>query len=288
MKIKWTPLMDEFLKDRRFQSLSKTRAEFLEEFNQVILNDAALDRRYTKLFPSKSKKAKDRIKVHCRKFRARGNQYWYTIAKQGTTYIGALRSDPYTIEISKNIHDLRIKIRAAKINYLKDMDKLIDPATTKEIRFKWVYEKLTINELSRTYDVSKDVIYGIVNGHIQPEINYPKGVPHKSRGMQIEVFPGEPKRTIADWTLDPRCKTSWRSIYNRYNKGMVGPELLQETTQNSMANYYCIYGEYKTILEWIDDPRCEVTWQCLRKRIRLGHPVEASIIKLRKSQSPTG
>lgn len=277
MTIDWTEELVEFIKDRQYQSISKTIIEVQDRFG-IVLTEEKLNRKYEQIVKGSVKKKRQKVRVHCRSFRARGIKYWFTVARYGALYVGALRTEPYTIESAPTQVDLKIALRAAKLSYLRDMDKLIDPAIAHRIREQWIQSNISLNQISKNYNISVDVAYGICYGHIHESPEYPRGVNNKARGLSFEVFAGEPAKTILGWTQDPRCRASWRTIHNRWHSGVRGPNLIKEGV-NREAKYYYIYGEYKTLSEWVNDPRCEVSWQCLRKRIRNGHNIDMHILK---------
>lgn len=279
MNIDWTEELVKFILDRQFQSVSKTIIEVQDTFG-IVLTEKTLNRKYARILQGSGGKKKKKVRIHYRSFRARGIQYWYTVSKLGKIYVGALHTEPHVIESAPTQVDLKIAMRAAKLSYIKDMDKLVDPEIAYRIRDQWEKTNVVPAKLSKDYNLSMEIIHGIIRGDIHPTPNSPGGITNKARGILLEIFEEEPAKSILEWTKDPRCRTTWRTIYKRWENGIRGSALLKESISRE-SKYYYIYGEYKTISEWIDDPRCEVSWQCLRKRIRAGHQLTSDILKKR-------
>lgn len=276
---KWSSEMDEFIKERQFQSIDKTIEEFRGKFH-LFLGRKELNRRYLKLYKKKHKSNK--IRVRADSFLARGIRYRYTINKYCGGYVGTLRRLPYTTHFAEDRVTLKVELRAIMLKHLKDMDILIDGKLCPKIRIDWVDTKLTLRALAKKYGVSRDTIYGVICGDIHPDPKFLRYEMHRVRrirGLKIEVFEGEAPRGYREWAADPRSMVSWGVVYSRYQRGVRGPKLLDAVSEKSGEQYYLIEGEYKSIKGWSEDERCEVPYNCVRKRIRMGWDLNLKILK---------
>ena len=282
----WSKEMDDFIKVRQFQNVRKTMTEFRDTFH-VFLGEKELNRRYFKLYKKKNKNSK--LKVRASSFLARGIRYQYTCTQYCGGYVGALRKSPYMIHFAEDAITLKVELRAIMLRYLKDMDLLLDGKLCPLIRIDWIDTNLSMKAIAKKYGVTRDTVYGVILGDIHPDpqyLRYEMKRVRKIRVMKIHIFEGEEPRGYREWAADPRSNVGWGAIYYRYKKGIRGPDLLKPYAEKLYEKYYLLEGEYKTIREWLEDPRCEVSYNCLRKRIRLGWEINMKILKQNPNWRP--
>jgi len=90
-----------------------------------------------------------------------------------------------------------------------------------------------------------------------------------------EAF-GESK-TALDWARDPRAHVSHTTIQNRFRKGLRGEALLAPPQKGRTPRKWKAFGEERTLREWVEDPRCEITENTLRRKLKAGEPLEQAM-----------
>lgn len=98
------------------------------------------------------------------------------------------------------------------------------------------------------------------------------------KSVWITAF-GE-RKILADWLRDPRCHVSEGTIRRRMNRGVEGPELFVRDKMKPVRHVGKIavaFGETKTVGDWSRDPRCLVTSNCLKNRLRRGLSLEQAM-----------
>lgn len=107
---------------------------------------------------------------------------------------------------------------------------------------------------------------------------------NKGNNHLITIF-GETK-TIVEWSEDDRCVVNYQVFRSRINN-KVEPEaaltLQYKSYNRKELKRLFIFGESKTIREWSNDERCEISEEALRCRLDQGwEPERAITTKIRK------
>lgn len=82
---------------------------------------------------------------------------------------------------------------------------------------------------------------------------------------------GETK-TISQWSSDDRCEIAESTLRDRVMSETADESILKKTKRvrankkDHVINTISIFGEDKTLMEWVEDPRCMVNRCTLRKR----------------------
>lgn len=88
------------------------------------------------------------------------------------------------------------------------------------------------------------------------------------------------RKILADWLRDPRCHVGEGTIRRRINRGIEGSDLFVREKMKPVRHVGKIavaFGESKTVGAWSRDPRCLVTLDCLKKRMRRGLSMERAM-----------
>jgi len=112
--------------------------------------------------------------------------------------------------------------------------------------------------------------------------------------LRVVAF-GEEK-VLAEWARDPRCRVSYEALRNRLKAG-IDPETALSGTANPgrrknpverkrpvgqridpVNGGFTAYGETKPLSEWASDPRCKVSAEGLRFRLRQGMSMEEALV----------
>ncbi len=92
----------------------------------------------------------------------------------------------------------------------------------------------------------------------------------------IEAF-GE-RKTIAQWSRDPRCVVTERALISRIHNGWDAEEAITTPMKKKVKTFLLTaFGETKSYCQWAKDPRCVVSRVCLRHRIESGWNPEKAI-----------
>lgn len=84
---------------------------------------------------------------------------------------------------------------------------------------------------------------------------------------------GDESKTISEWAADERCEIAESTLRDRV-AGAIADESILKIRKRRRANRNAngeiqtirIFGEERTLCEWADDPRCQVSRSVLRKR----------------------
>ncbi|MFG3026659.1 GntR family transcriptional regulator [Streptomyces sp. NPDC048254] len=97
----------------------------------------------------------------------------------------------------------------------------------------------------------------------------------RERGEPISAC-GESKSLHA-WSKDPRCVVTFDVLKTRVI--IYGWDLKRalESPKSEGAKKYAAFGEEKTLKEWTEDSRCQVSIKTLRERIRTGWATQTAI-----------
>lgn len=90
-----------------------------------------------------------------------------------------------------------------------------------------------------------------------------------SSGKKLVTAFGETKSLLA-WERDPRCLVTRRALKERLEKG-VEPEEAMGQAPSHVPDFSPLeaFGETKALMDWSRDPRCQVTYQQLRHRLKV-------------------
>jgi hypothetical protein len=99
-----------------------------------------------------------------------------------------------------------------------------------------------------------------------------------NRWVTIE---GETK-LLADWLVDPRCQVRKRAFYDRVEAGWSDEKALLEPAAKFGAKgsgkLIEAFGETKTMLAWVADERCQISYDALKWQLRKGVAPEKAIV----------
>lgn len=128
---------------------------------------------------------------------------------------------------------------------------------------------------------------------LEQAMTAPEGsVYHKpEKGTYVTAF-GETKN-LTDWAEDARCVASRWDLSRRLGAGWeveramttptkANPKGAGENHWRNAPRVYTAFGETKGLREWAEDPRCKVTLNCLRQRLKDGVPPEEALTRLAK------
>lgn len=120
---------------------------------------------------------------------------------------------------------------------------------------------------------------------INPELQYSRsncfiGTHKQAKGLGnskyfIEAW-GE-RKTIGQWSSDPRCACSKGVLYDRLRKGVFSSTEEAIATEPNQQVFLDAWGEVKNIAEWSRDERCLVPKSTLEYRIRKGMDPEVAM-----------
>lgn len=102
-----------------------------------------------------------------------------------------------------------------------------------------------------------------------------------SRHLELTIH-GETK-TVGQWAKDARCEVSVNVLRSRIGRGWAPEDALRAASRSAAkqqrpnAPLYEAFGERKRISEWLQDPRCEVASNALRRRLAAGVPLEQAL-----------
>lgn len=87
---------------------------------------------------------------------------------------------------------------------------------------------------------------------------------------------------LTAWTRDRRCQVTAPTLRDRLRGGMHPEDALSTPPQNAGKSgqgtrLLTAFGETKTLVQWLEDPRCRISATGLELRIRRGMPVEAAL-----------
>jgi len=90
---------------------------------------------------------------------------------------------------------------------------------------------------------------------------------------QFEAF--GVRKTLPGWVRDPRCRCSYRTLLARLKSGVTFALALVDPSPSARAGRSMqleAFGETKSVGDWARDPRCIVSEETLRNRLRKGEP----------------
>lgn len=97
------------------------------------------------------------------------------------------------------------------------------------------------------------------------------------RTSRYEEAFGE-RKTVTDWSKDPRCEVSYAILHQRlYKQGWSLERSLKATQQLLLT----AWGETKSLREWTRDSRCTTPERTLRNRIKTGESAELAMTRKR-------
>lgn len=92
---------------------------------------------------------------------------------------------------------------------------------------------------------------------------------------ELAIF-GE-KKSITEWSQDPRCQVSYATLRMRLSRGWDPERALTEGSNLLSEQKLTIRGKTRTIAEWSRHPRCTVTKVCIRQRLERGIPPKDAV-----------
>lgn len=88
------------------------------------------------------------------------------------------------------------------------------------------------------------------------------------------------RKTLIEWTQDPRCQVSMRELRTRIEKGWKTEDALSSPTAfrpSRARNVVSAFGEEKSIADWANDPRAAVSGLTISARVMRGWDPEEAI-----------
>lgn len=88
------------------------------------------------------------------------------------------------------------------------------------------------------------------------------------------------RKTILEWTQDPRCIVSMRELRTRIEKGWNAEEALTQASAarpSRARNLVAAFGEEKSVAEWARDSRSTVSALTIAARVQRGWDPEEAI-----------
>lgn len=117
--------------------------------------------------------------------------------------------------------------------------------------------------------------------------NDPRFYDYGGRGIRVcEEWAGRNSYTnFRDWALqngyEPGLTLERRNNYRFYTPDNCMWVTAKVNSNNTRANrLVTAYGETKTLAEWADDSRCNVSYTCFRKRLNRGWSVERALTQV--------
>ena len=159
----------------------------------------------------------------------------------------------------------------------------VDYKIAEEIRQLRNNENLTYGQLSRKFNIHRDVVAAIIDGITHTKKDNRDG--HAT--CYIHAF--DETRHILDWVNDERCAVSEHTLYDRLfksNRDWTSEDAITTPPDYTLGTLkYSIeaFGETKTLTQWMDDHRCKVSRATIMRRIGvLGMTPEDLFIKMEK------
>jgi hypothetical protein len=88
--------------------------------------------------------------------------------------------------------------------------------------------------------------------------------------------------TLREWAADPRCSVCCEALRQRIKRGMPLAEAIvlprQPSGRKMTRQRWTAFGETLTLREWAADPRCSVSHETIRQRIKRGMPLAEAIV----------
>jgi len=88
------------------------------------------------------------------------------------------------------------------------------------------------------------------------------------------------RKTLLEWTQDPRCQVSMRELRTRIERGWNAEEALStvsSTRPTRARNLVSAFGEEKSVADWARDPRASVSALTIAARVHRGWDHEEAI-----------
>jgi len=88
------------------------------------------------------------------------------------------------------------------------------------------------------------------------------------------------RKTLLEWTQDPRCGVSMRELRTRIERGWNAEEALStvsSTRPTRARNLVSAFGEEKSVADWARDPRASVSALTIAARVHRGWDHEEAI-----------
>jgi len=96
------------------------------------------------------------------------------------------------------------------------------------------------------------------------------------------------RKALRNWLKDPRCKVSHATLFYRIKQGFNPEEAIstpaEQRKEKPEDGLYEAFGEKKRIVDWVEDPRCSVSYRTLLGRIFIGWDIERSILERKVDQ----
>lgn len=137
-------------------------------------------------------------------------------------------------------------------------------------RADYLMGEMSVRAIARKYRMGLNSTNHMLRNRLWIDEDYtppPRRVFARNFGT-IEIFPGEPPKTLFEWSRDERCKCHYNTIINRYSNGVRGAALL-ERASNKRALIE-IFGERKGSYAWAKDPRSRTTGSVISRRWHKG------------------
>ncbi len=115
------------------------------------------------------------------------------------------------------------------------------------------------------------------NGDFTPEncfFTADAPVTTRSRLLTVE---GE-TQSLSEWARDPRCRVSPSTFLGRMARGWQVEDALRiDPRSTTPPPSLTAFGETRSLMAWLQDPRCCVTGKCLQARMRAGWDAERAL-----------
>lgn len=97
-----------------------------------------------------------------------------------------------------------------------------------------------------------------------------KAEQNRNTRQNIKITAFNETKTLAEWSVDPRCTVKYRTIVHRYHSGKYSSENILTSETNARELKLYAFSELKNLTEWAKDRRCVIKYGTLYKRFKDG------------------